>query len=91
MFEYFQETLIWRNNVLFEVRQWHLEFVAKRLLVLIHYYFTKIVDMASSDKVVDYNPQITLQKVPTDQYPANEEVFQLKYIPPIPIDQVKAG
>ena len=53
--------------------------------------FTKIVDMASSDKVVDYNPQITLQKVPTDQYPANEEVFQLKYIPPIPIDQVKAG
>jgi len=47
--------------------------------------------MASSDKVVDYNPQITLQKVPTDQYPANEEVFQLKYIPPIPIDQVKAG
>jgi NADPH-dependent curcumin reductase CurA len=47
--------------------------------------------MSSSDKVVDYNPQITLQKVPTDQYPANEEVFQIKYVPPVPIDELKAG
>ena len=47
--------------------------------------------MSTSDKVVDYNPQITLIKAPSDQYPANEEVFQLKYVPPIPTDQVKAG
>ncbi len=47
--------------------------------------------MSNHDKIVDYNPQITLAKTPTQNYPQHEEVFQLKYVPPIPIDQVKAG
>lgn len=47
--------------------------------------------MSNHDKIVDYNPQITLAKTPTQNYPQQEEVFQLKYVPPIPIDQVKAG
>ena len=47
--------------------------------------------MSQKDSIVDYNPQITLTKTPSEQYPANEEVFQLKYIPPIPTDQILAG
>ena len=45
--------------------------------------------MSQADRVVDYNPQITLMKVPSEKYPKDEEVFQLKYVPPIPTDQVK--
>lgn len=47
--------------------------------------------MSNHDKIVDYNPQITLAKTPTQNYPQQEEVFQLKYVPPIPVDQVKTG
>lgn len=40
---------------------------------------------------MDYNPQITLTKVPTSNYPDKEDVFQLKFVPPIPVDQLIAG
>jgi NADPH-dependent curcumin reductase len=40
---------------------------------------------------VDYNPQITLTKVPTSNYPNKEDVFQLKFVPPVPVDQLIAG
>ena len=47
--------------------------------------------MSQEDRVVDYNPQVTLIKVPSEKYPKEEEVFQLKYVPPIPTDQVQKG
>jgi len=47
--------------------------------------------MSQEDRVVDYNPQITLIKTPSEKYPREEEVFQLKYVPPIPTDQVQKG
>ncbi len=40
---------------------------------------------------MDYNPQITLTKVPTSNYPNKEDVFQLKFVPPVPVDQLIAG
>jgi NADPH-dependent curcumin reductase len=45
----------------------------------------------SSDHLVDLNVQVILSKRPTDNYPAKEDVFQIKYVPPIPTDQVKEG
>jgi NADPH-dependent curcumin reductase CurA len=44
-----------------------------------------------SNSQVDLNTQITLSKRPTADYPAKEDVFQVKYVPPIPTDQVKKG
>lgn len=45
----------------------------------------------SQDQVVDLNLQIILSKRPTADYPAKEDVFQIKYVPPIPTDQLRAG
>ena len=47
--------------------------------------------MSQQDKVVDYNPQITLTRKPSEKFTANEEVFQLKYVPPIATDQIQNG
>jgi NADPH-dependent curcumin reductase CurA len=40
---------------------------------------------------VDLNVQITLAKRPTPDYPQNEDVFQIKYVPPQPTDNVLEG
>jgi NADPH-dependent curcumin reductase CurA len=37
------------------------------------------------------NVQIILSKRPSADYPEKEDVFQIKYVPPIPTDQVKDG
>lgn len=47
--------------------------------------------MSNEDRVVDYNPQITLIKVPTKNYPLKEDVFQIKFVPPVPTDQIAPG
>lgn len=47
--------------------------------------------MSGEDRTVDYNPHITLIKAPGKDYPHKEDVFQLKYVPPIPTDQVQPG
>lgn len=47
--------------------------------------------LMSQENTVDLNIQIILSKRPTALYPENEEVFQIKYVPPIPVDQVKEG
>ena len=47
--------------------------------------------MSQGDRVVDYNPQVTLIRAPSEKYPREEEVFQIKYVPPIPTDQVQQG
>ena len=47
--------------------------------------------MSQGDRVVDYNPQVTLIRAPSEKYPREEEVFQVKYVPPIPTDQVQQG
>lgn len=39
-------------------------------------------------RTVDYNAQITLIKTPNSDYPAKQDVFQLKYVPPTPVDQL---
>lgn len=44
-----------------------------------------------SSQQVDLNPQITLTKRPSADYPAKEDVFQIKYVPPVPTDQVGKG
>lgn len=44
-----------------------------------------------SDKQVDLNAQIVLTKRPSANYPAKEDVFQIKYVPPVPTDQVRDG
>jgi NADPH-dependent curcumin reductase len=64
--------------------------MAEHLLILI-ITILRISTMSQQDKVVDYNPQITLIKAPSNKYPAEEEVFQLKYLPPVPTDQVQKG
>ena len=50
-----------------------------------------ILSTMSQDSLVDYNPQVTLIKVPTQKYPANEDVFQLKYLPPTPTNELQKG
>ena len=47
--------------------------------------------MSGQDSQVDYNPHITLIKAPGKDYPLKEDVFQLKYVPPIPTDQIQQG
>jgi NADPH-dependent curcumin reductase CurA len=47
--------------------------------------------MSNEDRVVDYNPQITLIKAPTKNYPLKEDVFQIKFVPPVPTDQIAPG
>lgn len=37
------------------------------------------------------NSQITLTKTPSEQYPANEQVFQLKEVPSVSTDKVQPG
>jgi NADPH-dependent curcumin reductase CurA len=44
-----------------------------------------------SEPRVDLNVQVVLAKRPTPKYPSSEDVFQVKYVPPIPTDQLKPG
>lgn len=46
----------------------------------------------SGDHEVSLNTKILLARVPTEKYPKeNEDVFQIKYVPPTPTDQVADG
>lgn len=47
--------------------------------------------MNESENLVDLNIQIILSKRPTSMYPDKQDVFQIKYVPPIPTDMVKQG
>jgi hypothetical protein len=41
---------------------------------------------------VDLNSQIRLTKIPNSDYPTKQtDIFQLKFIPPVPIDNIKDG
>jgi len=44
-----------------------------------------------SGNLVDLNVQVTLVKRPTPNYPQNEDVFQIKYVPPKPTDTLIDG
>lgn len=43
------------------------------------------------EPIVDLNVQVQLVKRPTADYPLKEDVFQVKYVPPIPTDLVRQG